>query len=332
MNAHFNFGQRPFIFTPPEGYETISSAHIEPPSILNPKKHFECLTYTGDGSSNNRVTGLQFKPDLVWIKSFSASTDNVVQDSVRGNFILYPNGQNPDGATGGGWVKSFNPDGFTTDANGPINTNSASYAAWCWKAGGNSNTFNVDGVGYASASAAGITDGTVPLTGASVNKKAGFSIVTYDGNNSGSTTIGHGLSQAPEIWFNKSRDNTENWRVYYTVADGSYDFMYLNTADPVNHSGYALPTATVVNKADDNGESMVAYFWHSVPGYSKMGSYYGNGSNDGKFVYTGFKPAFVLLKRHTDSSNYWEIRDNKRVTNNPNNARLFPNRNDVLSV
>ena len=331
-DAHFNFGQRPFIFTPPEGYETISSANIEPPSILNPKKHFECLTYTGDGSSNNRVTGLQFKPDLVWIKSFSASTDNVVQDSVRGNFILYPNGQNPDGATGGGWVKSFNPDGFTTDVNGPINTNSASYAAWCWKAGGNSNTFNVDGVGYASASAAGITDGTVPLTGASVNRKAGFSIVTYDGNNSGSTTFGHGLNQAPEIWFNKSRDNSENWRVYYTTADGSYDFMYLNTTGAVNHSGYALPNATVINKADDNGESMVAYCWHSVPGYSKMGSYYGNGNSDGKFVYTGFRPAFVLLKRHTDGANYWEIRDNKRNPNNPLDSRLFPNNTDSQSV
>ena len=108
--------------------------------------------------------------------------------------------------------------------------------------------------------------------------------------------------------------------------------MYLNDAGAVNHSGYALPNATVVNKADDVNEKMVAYFWHSVPGYSKMGSYQGNNSTDGKFVYTGFKPAFVLLKRHTDSANYWEIRDNSRVTFNPNNERLFPNRNDTKSV
>ena len=108
--------------------------------------------------------------------------------------------------------------------------------------------------------------------------------------------------------------------------------MYLNATNSVMHSGYALPTATVINKADDANEKMIAYCWHSVPGYSKMGSYYGNGSTNGTFVYTGFKPAFILLKRHTDSSNNWEIRDNKRVTNNPNNERLFPNRNDTKSV
>ena len=147
-----------------------------------------------------------------------------------------------------------------------------------------------------------------------------------------SATIGHGLSQAPEIYAIKSRVNTEEWRVYYTVADGSLDFMYWNSNDDKVDSGYNAPTSTLINKQDDNNEDMLIYCWHSVPGYSKMGSYYGNGQTDGKFVYTGFKPAFVLLKRHTDGSNYWEIRDNKRVTNNPNNERLFPNRNDTKSV
>ena len=107
--------------------------------------------------------------------------------------------------------------------------------------------------------------------------------------------------------------------------------MYF-TSTSVMHSGYNLPTSTLINKADDNGESMVAYIWHSVPGYSKMGSYQGNGSTNGKFVYTGFRPAFVLLKRHTDGSNYWEIRDNKRDPNNPANSRLYPNRSDSQSV
>ena len=147
-----------------------------------------------------------------------------------------------------------------------------------------------------------------------------------------SATIGHGLSQAPEIYAIKSRVNTEEWRTYYTVADGSLDFMYLNSSDDKWDSGYNAPTSTLVNKADNVNEDMLAYCWHSVPGYSKIGSYYGNGQLDGKFVYTGFKPAFVLLKRHTDSANNWEIRDNKRVTNNPNNERLFPNTNDVKSV
>ena len=106
----------------------------------------------------------------------------------------------------------------------------------------------------------------------------------------------------------------------------------LNTEGAVNHSGYALPTATVVNKADDVNERMLAYFWHSVPGYSAFGSYIGNGSTDGTFVETGFKPAWVLLKRHTDGGNYWELRDNKRNPYNPVDERLFSNRNDVKSV
>ena len=193
------------------------------------------------------------------------------------------------------------------------------------------DAFSKDGVGYMSASAAGITNGTQPLTGASINTKAGFSIVTYCGNADGNSTFGHGLDQAPEIFFLKSRDNTEEWRVYYTIADGSYDFMYLNATNSVMHSGYALPTATLINKADDANERMVAYCWHSVPGYSAFGSYIANGSSDGTFVETGFKPAFVLIKRHTDGANYWEIRDNKRDPYNPMTERLFPNRNDTTS-
>ena len=555
-DAHFNFGQRPFIFTPPEGYETISSANIEPSSILKPQKHFESIVYTPN-SGNLTVTGLEFKPDLLWFKSRNQGYNNYIFDVVRGTgaVSMRPSDTTPEPASGDATaVAEFLTNGFYMAGASGINDNGSGTdgcVAWAWKGGspvtssgggvrfdgangtnlhianhadiqlgstsnwtiefwlkrtaaysdydviigkGASSTYewfiegfadgsvdflysnngsttwsgqheiiasqaqdrwyhiavvrngsgannfkmyvngsqtfqttafdihagthnldiggygsasaqdppvvisnlrivkgtsvytsnftpptspltnitntkllccqsirtateaavspgsitsnggchatslnpfdaySKDGVGYQSTSAAGITEGTQPLTGASINTKAGFSIVTYNGNSSGGTTIGHGLSQAPEIWFNKSRDNSENWRVYYTTADGSYDFMYLNDAGAVNHSGYALPNATVVNKADDVNEKMVAYFWHSVPGYSKMGSYQGNNSTDGKFVYTGFKPAFVLLKRHTDSANYWEIRDNSRVTFNPNNERLFPNRNDTKSV
>ena len=554
-DAHFNFGQRPFVFTPPEGYETISSSHIEPPSILNPKKHFDSIVYTPN-SGGLTVTGLEFKPDFLWFKSRNQAYHNYVFDVVRGTGArsLRPSDTTPEPASGDAThVTTFLENGFYLNSASGINDNGSGtdgVVAWAWKGGspevatngsifcegsadhitvsghsdldfgtgnftiegffnadtqsnstiicsrnyytsgvngnwlfritnanslafasydGNGNAeysefsftynkfrwyhfavvregtgsnqlkiyidgtsigsmtvskslsagttdvsigedlsgtngefkgylsniriikgtalytsnftppsspltnvtntkllccqsttsataaavapgsitaqgsvrtdlknpfdaFMKDGVGYPTTSAAGITNGTQPLTGASINTKAGFSIVTYSGNADGNTTFGHGLSQAPEIFFHKSRDNTENWRVYYTTADGSYDFMYLNTAGAVNHSGYALPNATVINKADDSNESMVAYCWHSVPGYSKMGSYYGNGSTNGKFVYTGFKPAFILLKRHTDGSNYWEIRDNKRVTNNPNNERLFPNRNDTKSV
>jgi len=192
------------------------------------------------------------------------------------------------------------------------------------------DAFSKDGVGYSSTSDAGITNGTQPLTGASINTKAGFSIVEYNGHSNGSTTFGHGLSRAPDLFFNKSRDNSENWRVYYTIADGSYDFMYLNTNGAVNHSGYALPTSTVANKADDVNERMISYCWHSVPGYSKFGFYLGNGqASNGSFVDCGFEPAVVIFKRHNSTDN-WGIFDNKRVDSNPSNPKkrfLYPDLN-----
>ena len=333
LYANINFGNHSFLGTVPTGFTTLSSnTQIPRSTIYNPKKHFDVITYTGNGGTN-RISGLDFQPDWVWIKSRVDAHHNTLHDSVRGpNKQLYSNLTNGE-HTHTTFLSSFNSDGFTLEDNssgtGATNVNARSYVAWCWKAGGSSNTFNVDGVGYATAAAAGITDGTVPLTGASVNTKAGFSIVTYDGNSSSSTTFGHGLTQAPEIFFHKSRDNSENWRVYYTIVDGSYDFMYLNTTGTVNHSGYASPNSTVINKADDNGESMIAYCWHSVPGYSAFGYYKGNatgGPNNigGPFVYTGFKPAFVLTKGHNFGSN-WNLFDNKRPGQNVVNGRLFPN-------
>jgi len=347
--ANINFGNHSFLGTVPTGFTTLSSnTQIPRSTIYKPKKHFDTLLYT-TGSSNGTFThtGIGFKPDLMWVKCRTATEHHYMVDSVRGDQavtdkFIRPSDGSAEGSTGlNGTTWTTIDGGFkvtetsidNSNGGGEIYYASRNYAVWCWKAGGNSNTFNVDGVGYASASAAGITDGTVPLTGASVNRKAGFSIVTYDGNSSGSTTFGHGLSQAPDIFFLKSRDNSENWRVYYTIVDGSNDFMYLNTNGTVNHSGYALPTATVINKADDNGESMVAYCWHSVPGYSAFGYYKGNatgGPNNiaGPFVYTGFKPAFVLTKGHNFASN-WNLFDNKRPGQNVVNGRLFPNLTNV---
>ena len=337
LYANINFGNHSFLGTVPTGFTTLSSNNLIPRAkIYKPQKHFDVLTYTGNGGTN-RVTGLDFQPDWVWIKARIDSHHNTLHDSVRGpNKQLYSNLTNGE-HTHTVFLSSFNSDGFTLEDNssgtGATNVNGRTYAAWCWKAGGNSNTFNVDGVGYASASAAGITNGTQPLTGASVNTKAGFSIVTYNGNADGNSTFGHGLNQAPEIFFLKSRDNSENWRVYYTIVDGSYDFMYLNTTGTVNHSGYALPNSTVINKADDANERMIAYCWHSVPGYSAFGYYKGNatgGPNNiaGPFVYTGFKPAFVLTKGHNFGSN-WNLFDSKRPGQNVQNDRLFPNLNNA---
>ena len=179
------------------------------------------------------------------------------------------------------------------------------------------DAYSVDGVGYPSTTAAGITDGSATLDGASVNRKVGFSIVSWTGNSTGSTTIGHGLNQKPDIIILKNTSATENWRVYYTFADGTHDFTYLNTSGQANHSGYAVPTTTVFNKADTDNVNMVAYVWHSVPGYSKMGGYKGNGSTDGTFVPCGFRPAFVLTKINNTMNENWTISDSSRSPSNP---------------
>jgi hypothetical protein len=369
-DAHFNFGQRPFIFTPPESYETIASSNIEPPSILNPKKHFDTIVYTGDGASVREVTGLEFQPDMVWVKSRSqSSTNHGLTDSVKtdpsyptNHTMLYPNLTNAE--TGGGNYFAmttssgrdpFLPDGFLLNNNTSGNNNGSTYVAWCWKAGGgtsSSNPFMIDGKPYATAAAAGLNGGTANPTGASVNTKAGFSIISYTATNNQNVSYSHGLNQAPEIIIAKDRDNTRAWGVYYSVNGTNTNWMELNSSNaqgsnnsgttPVGgfsgsymtlHQDYFAPAySAFANGGNDGSSKMIAYMWHSVPGYSKMGSYYGNGQTDGKFVYTGFKPAFVLLKRSTDATNYWEIRDNKRVTNNPNNERLFPNTGDSQSV
>ena len=323
-DAHFNFGQRPFIFTPPEGYETISSANIEPSTIINPRRHFECLTYTGNGSSSHRISGLEFQPDLVWIKCSSHNKWNILVDSIRGQ-----DKNVSSNSTGAEFtethIPSFNSDGFTVADidSGTANENGYSYVAWCWKAGGAAVTNN---------------NGSV-ASQVSANQDAGFSIVTYNGSNDSTVTFGHGLNSAPEIVLIKRRNNGNGWRVYHhDIGLGKYLSLSNANAQNTSSQDFASVSATTFgvkggyDPVSKSGGTYVAYCWHSVPGYSKVGFYYGNGNLDGKFVYTGFKPAFILLKRSSDSTNYWEIRDNKRVTNNPNNARLFPNVSDVQSV
>ena len=579
MNAHFNFGQRPFLFTPPEGYETISSVNIEPSSILDPEKHFESIVYTPN-SGGLTVTDLQFKPDLLWLKSRNQSYENYIFDVVRGTgaVSLRPSDTTPEPASGDATsIDEFLTNGFYIAGASGINDNGSGTngcVAWAWKGGspitssggsvrfdgangtnlhiannadiqigstsnwtiefwlkrtaaysdydvilgkGTSGTyewfiegfadgsvdflysnngsttwsgqlniipsqvldrwyhiaivrngsgansfkiyvdgtqtyqstafdiyagtanldiggyggasaqdppvvisnlrivkgtsvytsnftpptspltnitntkllccqtirsateaavspgsitvnggcaptssnpfdaFSIDGVGYQTATAAGLDGGTKNPTGASVNTKAGLSIISYTATQNVNVSYSHGLNQAPEIIMVKDRDNTRHWGVYYSMVTGSgqnTNYMSLdnNGAVGANNSGvtpvggvnnsfmhlhedYFAPSYNAfANGGNNNIDRLIAYMWHSVPGYSKMGYYYGNGQTDGKFVYTGFKPAFVLLKRHTDSTNAWEIRDNKRVTNNPNNERLFPNTNNTSSV
>ena len=165
--------------------------------------------------------------------------------------------------------------------------------------------------------------GAATPTGASVNTKAGFSILKYNGT--ADQSISHGLSRAPELTIEKELSNSTAWTVTTTGIDGSLDYLYLNTTDAKANYTVDVPTSSLVDIGRNN--ECIMYMWHSVPGYSKIGNFTGNGSADGSYVHLGFKPAWIILKRASASGNSWGIFDNKRSTSNPNGKSLFSNLN-----
>ena len=322
LYANINFGNHSFLGTVPTGFTGLSSSTLIPRAkIYKPQKHFDIITYTGDQTNGTRsITGLEFTPDLVWLKCRSSATSHNLYDSVRGfgaNKELCSDKTQSEGAENGaqyGYItqndSGFNlvkgSDGTLANAVYNININNATYVAWCWKAGGNSNTFNVDGVGYASASAAGITEGSTPLTGASINTKAGFSIVTYNGSNDSTVTFGHGLNSAPEIVIIRRRNNANGWRVYhYSVGLGKYLSFSSSSASNASAQDFASVSATTFgvkggyNPVSINGGTYVAYCWHSVPGYSKIGSFKGTANVMGLLYILGLDQLLYFLKTQT---------------------------------
>jgi len=280
-------------------------------TIDKPSDYFNTKLYTGNGGTQS-ITGVGFQPDWVWIKSRTEGYGHSLFDAVRGvtkAIASEGTGAEYTFATG---LTAFGSDGFTLGSGTVVNNNSQNHASWNWKAGG---------------SASSNTDGSITST-VSANTTAGFSIVSYTGTGS-SATVGHGLGVAPKFMIIKNRSDATNWNVYTTVIDGSMDYLYLNLTDAKGNSSASLPTSTLLNLTasnDVNGSSdnMIAYCFAEKQGYSKFGSYTGNGNADGTFVYTGFKPAFVLLKNANGTYN-WNIQDNKRDPYNPVQGHLAPN-------
>jgi hypothetical protein len=295
-----NFGQRPFTYTPPTGYSALSSANLPAPAITDGKEHFKTLLYTGNGATQ-AVQGLEFQPDFVWIKNRSAALHHVLSDAVRGANNALFSSTNIAEFNSTLNVTAFNSNGFTVGNGTNTNGTGNAIVAWNWNAGGSTVTNN-DGARTAQVRA---------------NPDAGFSIVTYNpGLSSGqSTTVGHGLNQAPEFIITKSRSGVFNWWVFTTIIDGSVDYFSLNTGNPKINDSYSLAltdtTFTQHYVYTGNSTSHVAYCFHSVDGFSKFGTYTGNGSANGPFVYTGFRPAFVMIKRFDIGTN-WNIIDTTR--------------------
>lgn len=323
----WNFGQRPFSYTPPSGFVALNTYNLPTPTILKGNLYMDATLYTGTGSAGTDVQTVvnagQFKPDLVWTKSRSGAYSHHIGDSVRGiDKTLFSNTTGAE-ATYTYDIHAFNSNGFTVGNDGSQNTSGQTYVGWQWQAGQGTNTTN--------------TSGSITST-VSVNTTAGFSVVTYTGTGA-NATVGHGLGVAPKMIIVKGRSIAESWRVgHNSVNGGSSPWNYYMALNLTNAAAAAstvwnntAPTSSVFSIGTDsamnsNTNTYVAYCWAEIAGFSKFGSYTGNGSTDGPFIYTGFRPKFIMIKDTTAASaNNWIIFDSSRNTYNQGGLGLYPN-------
>ena len=295
-------------------------------SILKPSLYMNTKLYTGDGAASHAITGVGFQPDWVWLKNRSGADNNSLNDVVRGaNKNLVSNNANSE-ATTTDQLMSFNSDGFTVGASGSANTNGNNFVGWNWKAG-------------TAVSGSTTGSGTAKTYTGSVNTTSGFSIIKYTGNGTAGHTIPHHLGAAPQMVIVKALSTNDDWMVGHTAA-GFNQFMILNsTARDATGTQFnsTVPTSSVFsigsnNNMNQNNNSFVAYSFTNIKGFSKFGGYTGNGNADGTFVYTGFKPAFVMVKLVSAAGEDWFICDNKREGYNAENNRLLPNLNSAEST
>ena len=287
-------------------------------TIDNPTQYFNTVLYTGDGNDGRTVTGVGFQPDWVWLKGRSEAEHHTLNDVVRGaNKQIYSH-LAYDEATDTDRLQSFDSDGFTLGTDVIVNKNSETFVSWNWKAGG---------------SASSNSNGSI-TSSVSANTTTGLSIVTTTGTGS-AATIGHGLGTAPAMIMSKRRDSgSSNWRIFNKNLSSNSHILFLDTTDAEQSGNSATwnntaPTSTVFSvgaSGDVNASSgtFVHYCFAEVKGYSKMGKYTGNGNADGRFVYTGFRPAWLMVKI-SSGQNEWILRDNKRDIDNSTNHTIYPN-------
>ena len=318
----FNFGQRPFAYTPPTGFVALNTFNLPSSTIVAGNKQMDATTYTGTGATRTVVNAGGMQPDLVWTKARSAAIAGLMYDSVRGaTKYLQVNSSNAEG-TGSDSLTAFASNGFTVGADTSttgVNQNGTTYVGWQWKAGGAAVTN---------------TAGTISAQ-VSANPTAGFSVVTYTGTGTSGATVGHGLGVAPSMVIVKFRKDVAAdgpWYVYHSSLGATKNLILNTTAaeatasTPWNNTAPSSSVFSLGNAGDTNGSgrSFVAYCWSEVAGYSKFGSYTGNGSADGTFVFTGFRPKFVMIKR-SSSAESWVIEDTSRDAYNLTVNKLYAN-------
>ncbi len=309
-----------FKYAPPSGFLSLCSANLPEP-VVGPlgdsisTDNFNTVLYTGNGSTQS-ITGVGFQPDWTWCKMRSdGGRGHALFDSVRGGNERLDSSSTQEGRTNEGNI-SFQSDGFNVTSSHPtVNDSGDSAVAWNW---------------YTGASPTSNTNGSI-TSQVSANTDAGFSIVSWSGNTTSGATVGHGLGVAPDVIIFKRRDGSTDWHMYHSsIPNGNTYLAYLNTsAVPASTSAFlnsTYPSSSVItlgNSAGTNGSSMIAYCFADVEGYSKTGLYTGNGSTNGTFVYTGFRPAFILFKG-IDVAYSWTMYDSTRDSYNVANKILYP--------
>lgn len=308
----FNFGQRSFAYTPPTGFKALCTANLPAATIQKGNQYMDATLYTGNGSTQTITNAGGFSPDLVWLKGRSAATGNALYDTIRGALQYIGSESTAAELTVAGTVTSFNSNGFSIGNQAGTNANTATYVAWQWDAGSSTVTN---------------TSGTISSQ-VRANPTAGVSIVTFTSTGA-AATVGHGLGVAPSMIIVKARNNVSGWPVYH-ASIGNTGALRLDqtaaTSTTIDWWRNTSPTSSVFSIGANfpNTFTEVAYCFSEISGFSKFGSYTGNGSADGTFVYTGFRPKFVMIKR-TDAAASWYMIDTSRAPYNVVNPYLIAN-------
>jgi hypothetical protein len=327
--SDLNFGQRPFSYTPPTGFQPLNTYNLPAPTIPNGAAYFAATLWAGNNgtqsilNSTNTTTGVSFQPDFVWLKQRSPTgTGHIQEDAVRGALQYLGSELSSAESTLAGSVTAFNSNGFSIGNQAGTNATGSTYVGWSWKA--------------SNAAAVTNTNGTIPSQ-VSANPTAGFSIVTYTGT-AANATVGHGLNGVPKFIIVKNRDSGAIGGAVYHESLGVTKYLQLfqtttgNARDVTDNTAWngGSPTFNTsvfsvgsLNRTN-SAQRMVAYCWSEIPGFSKFGSYTGNGANDGPFVYTGMRPRWLLLK-NTGGVASWYCLDSSRNVYNVVNAVLVPN-------
>ena len=298
----YNFGQRPFAYTAPTGFKALCTTNLPTPTIKKPSSYFDVLAYTGTGASNS-ISSLGFSPDLVWIKNRGGATSHAIYDTTRGSQNQLSSDTTGSSITSSSGLTSFNSNGFTLGTSTLVNTSGTQYVAWAWD--------------------------EAPI--------AGMDIVSYSGTGA-IRTVAHNLGVAPKMIIAKLTNSAGfQWPVYHSSLTSASSYIWLNSTNAqATDAAYwgTAPTSSVFSvgtnaNVNNNTSPYIAYCFAEVEGFSKIGSYTGNGSTDGPFIYCGFRPRWVLFKESSAAGNNWNIYDTSRDTANPEALQLKASTSDA---